>query len=151
MIKGKRDDVVLAIETSKQRETGNRQDSDQPGASSDRHKLCQAAHKAHVLHLSMHGVVQCMQHAARAEEEEGFEEGVREEVEHTGARAICTACYAEADEHVAKLADGREGQHALEVGLGEGAGGRKDGGNAANPGNDLKRRWSRSGKKREGT
>src|SRR5260370_40761769 len=91
-----------------------------------------------------------MPHAARSEEEEGFEGGVREEVEHTGAGAIGTTCYAEADEHVAKLADGREGQHALEVGLGESAEGRKDGGNAANPGNDLKCSGTSGSKKREG-
>src|SRR5215472_252667 len=105
MIEGKRDNVVLAIETREEREAGDRQSSDEPGERGDRHKLCQATHKAHVLHLSMHGMVQCMQHTTRAEEEESFEEGVREEVEHTGTGAICTTCHAKADEHVAKLAD----------------------------------------------
>src|SRR5260370_9224982 len=65
----------------------------------------------------MHGMMQAVQHAARAQEEQGLEESMREEVEHAGARAIDVACYTQTNEHVSQLADRRESQHALEIGL----------------------------------
>src|SRR6266571_2381291 len=85
----------------------------------------------------MHRMMQRVEHATTAQEEEGLEECMCEEVEHARARAIHTARYTKANEHVAKLADRREGQHALEVSLCERTHCCIDSGDAANPGNDL--------------
>src|SRR5258708_10868448 len=52
VFKAKRDDGAFAIEAREEREAGASQRSTETGARTDRHKLCQAAHKAHVLHLS---------------------------------------------------------------------------------------------------
>ena len=52
-----------------------------------------------------------MNHRARAEEEQGFEERVREQVEDS--HPVRTD--AERQEHVSKLADGRVGEHALDI------------------------------------
>jgi hypothetical protein len=58
----------------------------------------QADHQTHILYLSVHGVVQCMKNAVSAQEEQGLEEGVREEVEHPGARTILGACDPQAED-----------------------------------------------------
>ena len=60
----------------------------------------QAAHLGHLL------AVHRMDHAARAEEQQGFEEGVSHEVEQAGG----AAADAERGHHVAELADGGIGQ-----------------------------------------
>ncbi len=73
-----------------------------------------------------------------------------EEVEHTGSWAIHGTRYAQADEHVSQLANGRESQHPLEVGLHQGNRGGKNRSNASNPGHDLERRRVGSRKKWEG-
>ena len=64
---------------------------------------------------------------AGAEEEEALEEGVIEEMEHRDAwRAD-----AEREEHISQLADGREGEHALNVVGGEAHRGGEHGGESA--------------------
>ena len=75
----------------------------------DRHDPPQAAEAAHVDHAA-HGV----HHAAGAEEQQGLEEGVREQVEHAGHDAGQRAG-AQRQEHVAQLADRGIGQHALQI------------------------------------
>ena len=60
----------------------------------------------HVL-LAAHGV----DDGAGAEEQAGLEEGVRHQVEHAGG--VCADAHG--GEHVAELADGRVGQHLLDV------------------------------------
>src|SRR5258708_39799258 len=100
MFIGKAYNIILAKEASEEREPGNSKHSNQPGNSRNGHFGGQSAHQAHVLHLSMHCVVQGMQHAARAQEKQGFEEGMCEEVEHTGSWAIHGTRYAQAAEHV---------------------------------------------------
>ena len=69
----------------------------------------QPAHLAHVL-LAAHR----MDHRARSEEQAGLEERMRHQVKDArGVRAD-----ADADEHVAELADGPVREHLLDVGLG---------------------------------
>src|SRR6266446_1492923 len=91
-----------------------------------------------------------MQYAASTQEEQGLEEGMREEVEHAGARAIC-ARYTETHEHVAKLADGRERQYTLEVYLRYRNRCGKDRGDSSHPGHHLECLRSSIGKEWEGT
>ena len=74
----------------------------------------QAAEAAHVDHVA-HRV----HHAAGAQEQQRLEERVREQVEHAGDDAQQRAG-AQAQEHVAQLADRGIGQHALQIGLREG-------------------------------
>ncbi len=74
--------------------------------------------------------------AAGAEEEQRLEEGVRHEVEHAGRVGVGDR---EADEHVAKLADGRVGQHLLDVVLRQRDGGGEERGEAADLADHLQR------------
>ena len=81
------------------------------------HVAAQAAHGRHLVRV--HGV----DDAARPEEEQRLEHGVREEVEHRGHVAqsagvgIGRGADPERDDHEADLRDGAEGQHALDVAL----------------------------------
>jgi len=99
----------------------------------------------------MRRMVQGVQDAASAEEEQSLEEGVREEVKHAGAGAIGCAGHTQTNEHVAQLADRREGQHALEIVLREGDQRGEDGGDAAHPGHNEKCRRASRREEREGT
>ena len=71
----------------------------------DRHFFPEAAHLGHV--VGVYG----MDHRSRAEEQQALEEGVRNQMEHPGD----PAAQAEREHHVAQLADGRVGQHPLDV------------------------------------
>ena len=70
---------------------------------------------------------------ACAEEEQRFEEGVGDEVEHADGGATD----AEAHHHVAELGDGGVGEDALDVPLRGGDERAEDGGDGADPGDDL--------------
>jgi hypothetical protein len=87
----------------------------------ERHVLAQPAHVAHVLRGVgvVHARVHRVNDAAGAEEEAGLEEGVREDVEE----AVGERARPDAEEHVAELADGRVGQHLLQIVLHEPDGG----------------------------
>src|SRR5258707_13516797 len=98
----------------------------------------------------MHGMMQAMQHGARAHEEQGLGESMREEVEHAGARAIDVACYTQTKEHVTQLADRRESQHALEIGLRDRDQRGKDRCDSTDPGYNLESRRVGSRKQQEG-
>ncbi len=74
----------------------------------------------------VHGV----DHGAGAEEQQGLEEGVREQVEHR--RAI--GADARREEHVAELRAGRIGDHPLDVVLHGADRGRQDGGGGPDEG-----------------
>ena len=100
----------------------------------DGHVLAQAAHAADVLLAGA-----AVDDGAGAEEEQGFEEGVGDEVEHADGGAAD----AEAHHHVAELGDGGVGEDALDVLLRDGDGGGEEGGDGADPGDDLRgRRWA---------
>ena len=50
---------------------------------------------------------------ARAEEEQGFENGVGDQVKYTGEEAASSECH----DHEAELADGRIGEYFFDVGI----------------------------------
>src|SRR5579864_9343541 len=86
----------------------------------------------------MRRVMERVNNAASAQEEQRLEEGVCEEMEHTRANTKVAALrYSQTNEHIAKLADGGEGQHTFEVGLGQGGQGRVESGDTANPRHNL--------------
>ncbi len=116
------EDLVLGEEARQAGDAGDGQRADEHGPVRDRDLVLRAAHAAHVL-LAAHGV----DHGAGAEEEQGLEEGVREEVEDRHP----VRAHAQRQEHVAELADGGVGQHALDVVLHQRDGGREDRGERA--------------------
>ena len=71
--------------------------------------------------------------AAGAEEEEGLEPSVGEDMEE----ACRKPRGAEAEEHVAQLGDGGVGQHLLDIALHQADAGGKEGGGSTHPGDDV--------------
>ena len=129
---GALDDRVLRIEAGEAEagparhlddaDAGDGERADQHRPEGERDLLPQRAVEAHVL-LVVHGV----DHRAGAEEQQGLEEGVGEEVEHR--RAI--GADAGGEEHVAQLRAGRISDHPLDVVLDRADGGGEDGGGGA--------------------
>src|SRR5579875_3679650 len=98
----------------------------------------------------MCGMVQGVQDATSAQEEQGLEEGMREQVKHARAGAISATSDTQPDKHIAKLADGGKCQDALEVPLAHGNRSGKESGECAYPGDDLERLRPGGGKEGEG-
>ena len=121
------ENFILAEKARKQRCPDDRQGGEQKRPVGDRYLVAQAPHFAHVL-LSRHGV----DHAARAQEQQGLEVGVRREVENPGPESADAASH----HHVAQLADRGVGQHPLDVVLGQRDGGGEDGGEGADTGHN---------------
>src|SRR6185437_7869345 len=119
------EDFVLAEESGEGRNTGDGEDCGGHGPEGNGKLLAKATHDAHVL-LATNGV----NHGASGEEEQGLEKGVRNKVEDSGGVRGDSA----GQKHVAKLGDGRVGQHALDIrlddtdGCGEECGGHSDDG-----------------------
>ena len=111
------EDRVLAVPAAEERGAGDGEHAHQHGEGGDLHLGIEAAHLEHVLL-----VMAAVDDAAGAEEEQGLEEGVREQVE----QARGPAADAQAEHHVAELADGRVGEHLLDVGHDDGDGGRDE-------------------------
>ena len=120
-------DGVLAVPTAEERDAGNRQHANQHGDGSDLHPGIQAAHFRHLLL-----VMAAMNDAAGAEEEQRLEESVRDEME----QPCHPAADAKRQHHVAELADGRVGQHLLDVGHDDGNGRRHEKCDTAGVGDD---------------
>ncbi len=122
------DDRVLGEEAGKaERRAGNadagqRQRADHHDGVGDRDFPREPAHVPHVL-LVVHRV----DHRAGAEEQQGLEEGVGEEMEDARRIDPCP----ERDEHVAELRAGRVGDDALDVVLDQPDRRRKEGGDRA--------------------
>ncbi len=110
-------DGVLAEKAVKAGRSRDRQGRGEHGAVGPGNALAKAAHAPHVL-LAAHRV----HHAAGAQKEQSLEKGMRHQVEDSGAERAHTA----SQKHVAQLADGRVGEHLLDVGLDQGDGGRKE-------------------------
>ena len=116
---------VLAEKARKAGGAGNRERGGQHRGIGPRNALAQAAHAPHIL-LAAHG----MDHAAGAEKEQSFEEGVSHQMKDAGAKRP----YAASQEHVAQLADGRIGENFFDVSLNQSDGGGKKGCRATNHG-----------------
>src|SRR5689334_22277145 len=73
---GRDEDLILCPIAREEEETRHRESADKEGPVGDRHLLLEATQVLDFL------VLRRMNHGARAEEEEGFEEGVSEKVKH---------------------------------------------------------------------
>ncbi len=113
---------VFREKSGEGRDAGDGEGRDEHRPVGDWDAPVQVAHVAHVL-LAAHGV----NHRARAEEQQGLEESVREDVEYAGGECA----HAERQEHVSQLRHGGIGQHALDVVLHQADGGREDRGQRA--------------------
>jgi hypothetical protein len=123
------EDCVLRPEAGEEEwEAAEREHADGIDREGDGHVLAQAAHAADVLLAGA-----AVDDGACAEEEQGFEEGVGDEVEHADGDSADS----EAHHHVAELRDGGVSEDALDVPLRHGDGGTEEGGNCADPGDDL--------------
>ena len=141
-------DFILGPEPrGDERETREGQPTRDEGPRGAGHLVQQAAHQPHVVGVELDGqllvpvpvlvgnvvaVVHGVDHRARAQEEERLEEGVHEQVEGRGD----VSTDAQGREHVAQLGNGRVGQDALDVELGDADGGRKEGGEGADEGHE---------------
>ncbi len=129
-IEGDGEDRLLREEAGEEGNAGEGAGADGEGPEGDGHLLAQAAHLPHVL-LVVHGV----DDRAGSEKEEGLEEGVGGEVEHGGGPAAA----ADRHDHVAELGEGRVGEDPLDIVLLGGDEGGEEGGDAADPGDDIER------------
>ena len=102
--------------------------ADQRPEGDGREFLAQSAHVAHIL-LAVAGV----DHAARAEEEQRFEERVRHQVPDAGGEGAD----ADAEEHVAELRNRGVGENLLDIVLREADGGGEDGGGESDDGHGF--------------
>ncbi len=110
-VEGVCDDRVLREEAGERRNSHERQRADQERARGPRELPSEAAHLADVLLVR-----ERMDHEPGRQEEERLEEGVRHQVEETGAIRTQPG----RDEHVADLAHRRVRDDALDVRLDEG-------------------------------
>ena len=129
---GTLDDGVLGIEAGQTTHPGNAQAGDGDGADGhdrigDGQQLPQPAHLPHIL-LMVHPV----NHRAGAEEQQGLEEGVGEQMEHGGL----VGTDARREEHVAELRTGRIGDHPFDVVLGQADSGGEQGRDRTGQGDD---------------
>src|SRR3954452_185946 len=106
MLISSRQDGVFTEEARKPGETRDRQACHAQGHERDWHCFSESAHVTKIL-LS----AQAMDHTARAQEEQRFEEGMCHHVEDTGR--VCTQSHAK--EHVTKLGDGRVSEDFLDI------------------------------------
>src|SRR5258708_35714224 len=70
VVKSKANNCLFTIEACEERETGDRERSDEPGNSGDRHILSQRAHQAHILDHLVGGMVQRSNNATGAQKEQ---------------------------------------------------------------------------------
>ena len=131
LVKGRGQDLVLREEPSEGRQACQGRRPDEHGDGRGQHAGGQAAHLAEILLPA-----QPVDDAAGAKEQQGLEEGVRDQVEDGGG-VRPQPCRRE---HVAELTDGRIGEHALDVGLHEADGGREHSGQHADPGHHFQGR-----------
>ena len=131
--------LVLREEARERRDACNGQAGDEERPVRDGHILAQTSHSRHLV------AVDGMDDAARAEEEQGLEHGVGEEVEHAGHVTqasfvrVGRGTYAESHHHEADLRNGGEGQHTLDVALHAGYRCRIESGEGTHVGHDVKR------------
>ena len=130
MFGGLREDAVLAVKPAERRQASERQRAHHEGPERDRHLLAQPAHLPDVLL-----VVDRNDDGAGAQEQQRLEERMGRQMEHRRRRAV----EANGHHHVAELRERRIGQDALDVVLLDGDDGGQQGGEPANPRDDLQR------------
>ena len=106
MTKRIRENFILRPEAcGDDRETRKRKAADEEGPECDRHLLAKAAHVEHILRVNFviasvkHAMLHAMNDGTRAEEEQGFEEGMCDEMENSGN----IRAHAERGDHETKL------------------------------------------------
>jgi len=109
--------------------------ADRVGREGDGHEFSQAAHSANVLFI-----VAAVNNGTRAEEEQRFEERVREQMKHADRDAADT----KAHHHVTELRHGGVGKDAFDVGLRDCDERGEHGGDGADPG-DNAQGWGSTG------
>ncbi len=128
MLRGVQNGVLAPEAGEEKRDAAKGHHADGVGGEGDGHGFEEATHLADVLLL-----VAAVDDGAGAHEEKGLEEGVREQVKHADG----DAAHAEAHHHVAELRHGGVGEDAFDVVLGDGDAGGENGGDGADPGDDL--------------
>ncbi len=128
------EDFIFGPETGEGEDAGESEAADEHGDVGDGHDFADAGHFADV-EFAAHGV----HDGTCGEEQEGFEEGVGEDVKDgsAGGLGVVDGAEAEGEEHVAELGEGGVGPDFFEVVLAEGDGGGEEGGEAADAGDDV--------------
>src|SRR3984957_18337305 len=121
------EEIVLAEKSGERREAAEGQHTDGERPESERDFVEEAAHFPDVLFL-----VEGVDDGTGGEEEDRLEESVGAEVKHGGVGAAAT----DGHDHVAELREGGIGEDALDVVLLDGDEGGKNGGEAADEGDD---------------
>ena len=124
------ENFIFGEKSGEGRDARDRQRGDEHRQISGGDAFAKIAHVAHVL-FARHR----MNHRARAEEEQGFEEGVGEDVEDGGGKCANT----KRQEHVAELRDSGVSEDALDVVLHQTDRGGEDGGERADDGDGFHR------------
>src|SRR6266480_2449059 len=99
-------DFIFRPEAAERNDAADRQPTSEKSQVRVRHVLLQATHPPHVLFV-MHAV----NHTARSEEHQGFEESMCDDVKDADDEGAHTA----SEKHKAKLRYGRVSQHALNI------------------------------------
>ena len=122
------EDFILAPKAGKEGDAAECQHAGAVGVEGDAHVFFQAAHVADVLLAGA-----AVDDRACAQEQQRFEKRVGDEMEHADGGAADS----EADHHVAELRNGGVGEDALDVVLSDGDERAEEGGDGADPGDDL--------------
>ena len=131
------EDFVFGEESGERGDAGDGQTGYEEGDVGHGHVFAQASHGAHL--VAVYGV----DDAAGSQEEEGFKQGMGEEVEQTGHIAqpalmgIGGGADAQGYHHESDLGDGGEGEHALDVALYAGHTGGVEGGKGSGIGHEV--------------
>ena len=114
-------DLILGVESREKRESGQGQRAYEHGIHGPLHVLPNAPQLSHVVGID------CVNNGSGAKEEQGFEEGMADEVEHgyTYSQSSNSSSRSQTCHHEAQLGYSRESQHPLDIEGRQAHGGRK--------------------------